>query len=48
MALDADIKADNLQCNIPLHSFMPNEVEPSIPFEVVFCVLSGCGDGQGS
>jgi hypothetical protein len=38
MALDADIKADNLQCNILLYSFLANEVEPAIPFEDVVAV----------
>jgi hypothetical protein len=30
MALDADIKADNLQRNVPFYSFMPSEVETSV------------------
>jgi hypothetical protein len=28
--LDADIKADNLQRNIPLYSFMPSKVEANV------------------
>jgi hypothetical protein len=47
VALDADIKADNYQRDIPVYeySFVPGELES--PFEVGFCVLSSSGGSQG-